>query len=85
MKARGTHILLKKVEEEVKTSNGLTITDISDSKIRYRLAKVISVGEDVLDLDEGMEVYYDIAAASDIRLDGVKYLVVTDRGVVTRP
>jgi co-chaperonin GroES (HSP10) len=84
MKAIGSHVVLKKIEEEVKKKNGLIMTESVDAKIRYKLGEIVSSGEAVLDLKPGDRVYYDVAGASDIRVDGQKYSVITERGIVVR-
>lgn len=84
MQAIGIHVVLSKVEEQVKNKHGLIMTEAADAKIRYKLGEVISAGELVKDLSPGDMVYYDVAGASEIRVDGKKYSVVTDRGIVVR-
>ena len=82
MRAIGSYIVLKKQEEEVKSKSGLIMTQYTDKDIRYKLAEVISAGEDVKGLQPGDRVYYDSAAGSDIRIDGEKLTVVADRQIV---
>ena len=84
MKAIGSHVIVRKVKEEVKSKSGLIVTDSHDSKIRYKLAEVLSVGDDVKDLKEGDHIYYDSAAESEIRIRGEKLSVIPDRGIVVR-
>jgi len=84
MKAIGNFVVLSKLEEEVKNKNGLIMTEAADAKIRYKLAEVVSVGDLIKDLGPGEKVYYDVAGASDIRVEGKKYSVVTDRGIVVK-
>ena len=43
MKAIGSHVIEKKVKEEIKSKSGLIVTDAHDMKIRYKLAEVLSV------------------------------------------
>jgi co-chaperonin GroES (HSP10) len=84
MKAIGSFVVLRKLEEEVKSKSGLIVTESSDNKIRYKLAEVLAVGEDVKELSEGDKVYFDVAAASDIRIKTEKLSVVHERGVVVK-
>ena len=84
MKAIGNHVVLKKIEEEVKKKNGLIMTEAADVKIRYKLAEIISVGDEIDDLSPGDKVYFDMAGASDIRVDGKKYSVINERGIVVK-
>jgi len=82
MKAIGSYIVLRKQEEEVKNKSGLIMTQYTDKDIRYKLAEVVSAGDDVKGLQPGDKVYYDSAAGSDIRIDGEKLTVVPDRQIV---
>jgi co-chaperonin GroES (HSP10) len=84
MKAIGSHVVLRKVEEEVKSKSGLILTEANEMNIRYKLAEVVSAGEDVKDLSEGDSVYFDSAAGSDIRIGGEKLTVVYERSIVVR-
>ena len=82
MKAIGSYVILRKQQEEVKNAMGLIMTEANEKDIRYKLAEVVSAGDDVKDLDVGASVFYDSAASSDIRIDGEKLAVVHDRNVV---
>lgn len=84
MKAIGSHVVLRKVEEEVKSKSGLILTEANEMNIRYKLAEVVTAGEDVKDLSEGDQVYFDSAAGSDIRIGGEKLTVVYERNIVVR-
>lgn len=84
MKAIGSHVVLRKKEEEVKSKSGLILTEANEMNIRYKLAEVVSAGEDVKDLSEGDSVYFDSAAGSDIRIGGEKLTVVFERSIVVR-
>ena len=82
MKALGSFVLLEEVKEEIKNDMGLVVTASSEQKIRYKLAKVITTGEDVNGINAVDSVNYDTAAGSENRLDGNRLVVVPDRGVV---
>ena len=84
MKAIGTNVVVRKITEEVKSKSGLILSEISEKDIRYKLAEVVSVGEEVKDLSDGDRIYYDSAAGSEIRIDGEKLTVVNERNIVVR-
>ena len=84
MKAIGSHVVLRKKEEEVKSKSGLILTEANEMNIRYKLAEVVSAGDDVKDLSQGDSVYFDSAAGSDIRIGGEKLTVVYERNIVVR-
>ena len=84
MIALGTFVVLRKEKEEVKNTSGLIMTEYTDKDIRYKLAEVVSAGEDVIGLNPGDKVYFDSAAGSEIRIEGEKLTVVPDRQIVVR-
>ena len=84
MKAIGTNVVVRKTLEEVKSKTGLILSEVNEKDIRYKLAEVVSAGEDVKDLSSGDSVYYDSAAGSAIRVDGEKLTVVNERNIVGR-
>lgn len=84
MKAIGTNVVVRKTSEEVKSKTGLILSEVNEKDIRYKLAEVVSAGEDVKDLSSGDSVYYDSAAGSDIRINGEKLTVVNERNIVVR-
>lgn len=81
-KAIGSFVVLEKQKEEVKNSMGLIMTEANEMNLRYKLAKVKSVGDDVSDINSGDNVFYDSAASSDIRINGEKLTVVHDKNIV---
>ena len=78
MKALGDRVLLKKVEEEIKDSLGLIVTELTDKDVRHKRAAVVSVGENVVGLNEGDEVLYDMAAGSSVRIKGQTYVIIPE-------
>jgi chaperonin GroES len=81
MKAFGKTIVLSQIKEEVKNKIGLIITDPNDREIRYKLAEVFSVGELVKDIKEGDKLYFDKTSSSEIRIEGEKYLIISENDV----
>ena len=81
-KAIGSFVVLEKQKEEVKNSMGLIMTEANEMNLRYKLAKVTSVGDGVSDINSGDNVFYDSAASSDIRINGEKLTVVHDKNIV---
>lgn len=82
MKAIGSFVVVRKIEEEVKNKSGLIMTEYAEKDIRYKLAEVISAGENVKGLQKGDRIYFDSAAGSDIRIEGEKLTVIPDRQIV---
>ena len=82
MKAEGDFIIVEDGEVYQKNELGLIISDKSDLNVRYIIGKVITIGELVKEVKEGMVVYFDKVAGSDIRIKGDKYKAIRERDVV---
>ena len=83
MKAIGKYIVIKPVKEtETKTKGGLILAEAQREDIRYRQAKIKSVGNDVKVLKAGNEIYYDRAAGFNIEIKKENYKVIKEQDVV---
>jgi co-chaperonin GroES (HSP10) len=76
MRAFGRTLVISEIKEEVKNKLGLIITEANDRDIRYKLGEVFMAGEDVKEINAGDKLYYDKVNASELRLDGKKYLII---------
>jgi co-chaperonin GroES (HSP10) len=76
MRAFGRTLVISEIKEEVKNKLGLIITEANDRDIRYKLGEVFMAGEDVEGIKSGDKLYYDKVNASELRLDGKKYLII---------
>lgn len=76
MRAFGRTLVISEIKEEVKNKLGLIITEANDRDIRYKLGEVFMAGEDVEGIKSGDKIYYDKVNASELRLDGKKYLII---------
>jgi len=84
MKALGTNVVIRPIVEEVKSKSGLIMTSYTEKDIRHKKGEVVSAGSDVEGLNEGDKVYYDSAAASNIRIEGEKLIVINDRQIAIK-
>ncbi len=83
MKAIGRYIVIEpKKETDVTTKGGLILANSQREDIRYREAKVITVGNDVKGIKKGNEIYYDKAAGFNIELKKETYKVIKEIDVV---
>ena len=81
MKAFGRTIVISPIKEEVKNKVGLVITEANDREIRYKLAEVFLTGDLVKDINPGDKLYFDKTNASELRLEGNKYLIISESDV----
>jgi co-chaperonin GroES (HSP10) len=80
-KAFGRTIVISPIKEEVKNKVGLVITEANDREIRYKLADVFLTGNLVDGINIGDKIYYDKTNASEIRIEGNKYLVISENDI----
>ena len=82
MKPIGKYIVVKDIQESVKTESGLILSGEDTNQLRYKRAKVIAPGTDVSVIDEGNELYYDKAHSFTMLIDDTQYTIISERDVV---
>ena len=83
MKAVGKYIVVDPVKEEnKKTKGGLILTEKQREDIRYVLAKVKAVGQDVNGIETKNNIYYDKFAGTTIEIEDEEYQVIKESDVV---
>jgi len=83
MKAIGKHIVIDPLKEiSTTTKGGLLLADSQREDVRYREAKVITVGDEVKGVKEGNSIYYDKAAGFGIELNKERYKIIKEQDVV---
>jgi|TARA_R110000796_G_scaffold270_1_gene999 co-chaperonin GroES (HSP10) len=83
MRAVGKYILIEPVKEgEVSTKGGLLLAETHRDDIRYREAKVKTIGTLVEGVKDGDTIYYDRHAGFDMEVDKTMYKVIKEFDVV---
>ena len=83
MKAIGKNIVVLPVKEtETKTKGGLLLAEAHREDIRYRMAKVVTIGTDVVGVKDNDTIYYDRHAGHSIELEDKVYNVIKAQDVV---
>ena len=83
MKAVGRNVVILPVREtETKTKGGLLLAEAQREDIRYRLAKVVTVGDDVKMVGDSDNVYYDRHAGFTIEIKDEKFTVIKEQDIV---
>ena len=82
MKAIGKNIVVKNVDEEVKTASGLMLSGDDTNQLRYKRGIVVEPGTDVLTLQQGDDIYYDKAHGYTMIIHDVQYSIIQERDVV---
>lgn len=82
MKAVGKNLVIKTIEEQIKTDFGLVLSGDESEAIRYRKAVVDIVGSDVNCVSAGDEIYYDKRAGYTMILNGEQRTIIMERDIV---
>jgi len=82
MKAIGKNIVIKSIEEEVKTSSGLVLSGEDTNQLRYKRGIVINSGTEVNAIKAGDEVYYDKANSYMMIINDDHCVIIQERDVV---
>lgn len=82
MKAIGKNIVIRQVDEEVKTTSGLVLSGEDTNQLRYKRGKVIASGTEVKAITEGDEIYYDKAQSYTMIVNDEPFTIIQERDVV---
>ena len=83
MKAIGKYIVINPIKDkDTVTKGGLILAEKQREDVRYRKAKIVTVGSDVKALKKGNEIYYDKAAGFNIEINKEQYKVIKEFDVV---
>jgi co-chaperonin GroES (HSP10) len=78
----GKYIVVKDVQESIKTESGLILSGEDTNQLRYKRAIVIAPGTDVTVINQDDELYYDKAHSFTMLIDDVQYTIISERDVV---
>ena len=82
MKAVNKYIIIDRIKEPQIKKNGLILSDKHQDEIRYRKAKVCSVGTNVEGISTDDIIYYDRHAGYGIDYEGKYLFVIKEQDVV---
>ncbi len=82
MKPIGKNIIIKTIEEEIKTSSGLLLSSEDTSKLGYKKCRVIEIGTDVVAIEKDSEIYYDKRAGYTMLISDTPYTIIQENDVV---
>ena len=82
MKPIGKYIVIKTIEEEIKTSSGLLLPAEDASQMRYKKGKVVKPGSTVEVINENDEIYYDKRAGFTMLIENEPYTIISENDVV---
>ena len=82
MRPIGKYIIVKDIQEEIKTQSGLILSGEDTNQLRYKRAEVIAVGTDVEVIDEMDELYYDKGHSFTMLINNEQFTIISERDVV---
>lgn len=83
MKAIGRNLIIQKVKEgTTKTKGGLMLAENHREDIRYVEARIVSLGDEVVGINESDIIYYDRHAGHKIEIGKETYQVIKLQDVV---
>ena len=83
MKAIGRNLIIQKIKEgTTKTKGGLMLAENHREDIRYVEAKIVSLGDEVVGINESDVIYYDRHAGHKIEIGKETYQVIKLQDVV---
>jgi len=80
--AIGKYIVIKTVDEELKTESGIILSGEDINQMRYKRGLVIKPGTEVFNIGEGDEIYYDKAHGFTMLIEDVQYTIIREGDVV---
>jgi co-chaperonin GroES (HSP10) len=78
----GKYIVVKNIDEEVKTKSGLILSGDDTNQFRYRKATVIEPGTDVSVIKKGDEIYYDKGTSFTMLINDEQCTIIRESEVV---
>lgn len=82
MKPIGKYIVVKTVDEEIKTQSGLFLSGEDANMMRYKRATVVEPGTDVSVINKGDDIYYDKAHGFTMLINDEQYTIIREADVV---
>lgn len=82
MQPIGKYIIIKTIEEEIKTSSGLLLSSEDANQLRYKKGLVIKSGSDVDVIHEKDLIYYDKRAGFTLLIKDEPFTIIQEKDVV---
>jgi len=82
MKPIGKYIVIKTIEEEIKTISGLLLSSEDANQLRYKKGVVVKPGSDVDAIKENDSIFYDKRAGFSLVINKNLYTIIQEKDVV---
>jgi len=82
MKPIGKYIIVKNIDEEIKTKSGLILSGDDTNQLRYKKGLVVEPGTDVSVIEKDSEIYYDKGHSFTMLINDEQYTIIRESDVV---
>lgn len=82
LKPIGKYIIIRTIDEELKTESGLILSGEDVNQMRYKRGIVIASGTDVPHIKKDDEIYYDKVQGFTMLIDDKQYTIIRENDVV---
>jgi len=82
MRPIGKNIVIKAVEEEIKTKSGILLSAEDTNQLRYKKGVVVVVGSDVTVINNGDTIQYDKRAGYTMLIEDEPFTIIQEKDVV---
>lgn len=82
MQPIGKFLVIKIVEEELKTQSGMILSAEDVNQFRYKRAIVLASGTDVSNIKKDDEIYYDKSHSFTMLINGEQCTIIRETDVV---
>lgn len=82
LKPIGKFLVIKIVEEELKTQSGMILSAEDVNQFRYKRAIVVASGTDVSNIKKDDEIYYDKSHSFTMLINGEQCTIIRETDVV---
>ena len=82
MRPIGKYIVIKDINESIKTDSGIILSSEDVDRFRYKQASVIAIGTDVIAINNGDKIYYDKSSSFTMLIKDLQYTIILEKDVV---
>lgn len=82
MRPIGKNIVIKTIEEEIKTNSWILLSAEDTKSLRYKKAIVVAVGSDVSVIKKGETIQYDKRAGYTMLIKDEQFTIIQEKDVV---
>tara|TARA_R100001460_G_scaffold9049_1_gene22098 strand:+ start:18110 stop:18367 length:258 start_codon:yes stop_codon:yes gene_type:complete len=82
MRPIGKYVVIKTIEEELKTSSGLLLSAEDANQLRYKKGRIVEVGNDVIPIKKDSIIYYDKRAGYTMLIHDEPYTIIRENDIV---